>query len=187
MRISTLAAVVALTLAAATLGCSGKSPTAPESIIPAGTHQSAISAVTGKGTGAGGVSVTPKAIAAATFAADIVVSIQQAKPNTTYFIQRAPEIGRTLGSDGICQRALGVPPWSAADPAAAAFLSFQIPNPGPSATLTTSATGSATRTFEFLAPTIPAGTLFDVMFRLVDNETAPTLELRSGCFTVTVK
>lgn len=186
MRISTLAAVVALTLAAATLGCSGKSPIAPESIlIPPGTHQSAISAVTG--TGAGGVSVTPKAIAVATFAADIVVSIQQAKPNTTYFIQRAPEIGRTLGSDGICQRALGTPPWSAADPAATAFLSFQIPNPGPSATLTTSATGSATRTFEFLAPTIAAGTLFDVMFRLVDSETAPTLELRSGCFTVTVK
>ncbi len=183
MRISTLAAVVALTLAAATLGCSGKPPTAPD--IPAGTHQSAISAVTGRG--AGGVSVTPKAIAAATFAADIVVSIQQAKPNTTYFIQRAPEIGRTLGSDGICQRALGVPPWSAADPAAAAFLSFQVPNPGPSATLTTSATGSATMTFEFLAPTIPAGTVFDVMFRLVDNETSPTLELRSGCFTVTVK
>jgi len=41
--------------------------------------------------------------------------------------------------------------------------------------------------FEFLAATIPAGTLFDVMFRLVGNETAATLDLRSGCFTVTVK
>ncbi len=186
MRLSILAAVLAQALAVVTLGCGGKSPTAPDPIvIPAGTHKSAINAVTG--TGAGGVSVTPKAIAAATFDADIVVSIQQAKPNTVYFIQRAPEIGRTLGSDGVCQRALGVSPWSAADSAAPAFVSFQIPNPGPSATLTTSATGSATMAFEFLAPTIPAGTVFDVMFRLVDNETAPTLELRSGCFIVTVK
>ncbi len=186
MRLSLLAAVLALTLAAVTIGCGKKSPTAPDPIvIPGGTHQSAINAVTG--TGAGGVSVTPKAIATATFAADIVVSIQQARPNTVYFIQRAPEIGRTLGSDTVCKRALGISPWSAVDPAAPAFLSFQIPNPGPSATLTTSATGSATMTFEFLAPTIPAGTLFDVMFRLVDNETSPTLELRSGCFTVTVK
>ena len=186
MRLSILAAVHTLIFAAVTLGCGGNSPTAPDPIVvPAGTHQSAISAVTG--TGAGGVSVTPKAIASATFAADIVVSIQQAKPNTTYFIQRAPEIGRTLGSDGVCQRALGMPPWSAADPAAPAFLSFQIPNPGPSATLTTSARGSATMTFEFLAPTIPAGTVFDVMFRLVDNETSPTIELRSGCFSVTVR
>ena len=186
MRFSILDAALALTFAAVTLGCGGKSPTAPDPIVtPAGTHQSAINAVAG--TGAGGVSVTPKAIAAATFHADIVVSIQQARPNTTYFIQRAPEIGRTLGSDGLCQRALGISPWSAADPAAPAFLSFQIPNPGPSATLTTSATGSATMAFEFLAPTIPAGTVFDVMFRLVDNETSPTLDLRSGCFTVTVK
>ena len=181
IRAATLALVVAVTL-----GCGGKSPTAPDPVVlPAGTHQSAINGLTG--TGAGGVSVTPKAIATATFAADIVVSIQQAKPNTVYFIQRAPEIGRTLGSDGVCQRALGISPWSAADPAAPAFLSFQIPNPGPSATLTTSATGSATMTFEFLAPMIPAGTVFDVMFRLVDNETSPTLDLRSGCFTVTVK
>lgn len=185
MPLSICATVLALTVAI-TLGCGGKSPTAPDPVvIPAGTHQSAINPVTG--TGAGGVSVTPKAIATATFAADIVVSIQKAKPNTVYFIQRAPEIGRTLGSDTVCQRALGISPWSAVDPAAPAFVSFQIPNPGPSATLTTSATGSATMTFEFLAPTIPAGTVFDVMFRLVDNETSPTLELRSGCFTVTVK
>lgn len=186
MRFTFAVAALVITLAAGTLGCSGKTPTGPDAIvIPPGTHQASISAIAG--TGAGGVSVTPKSIAAGTFDADIVVSLQGAKPNTTYFVQRAPEIGRTLGSDGVCQRALGLSPWSAADAAAPAFISFQIPNPGPSAALTTSATGSGTLAFEFLAPTIPAGTLFDVMFRLVDNERAPTLELRSACFTVTVK
>jgi hypothetical protein len=153
--------------------------------IPAGTYQSAIAALTG--TGVGGVSVTPKAIASATFDADISVNISQARPNTTFFVQRAPEIGRALGADGICQRAAGASPWSSADPAAPSFVTFQAPNAGPSVTMTTSATGSGSLTFEFLAPTISAGTLFDVMFRLVDNESAPTTELRSGCFTVTVK
>ena len=56
-----------------------------------------------------------------------------------------------------------------------------------SATLATAANGTGTAIFEFRAPAIPAGTLFDVMFRLVDSESAPTTELRSGCFTVTVK
>ena len=80
----------------------GSSPVAPNPVaaVPAGTHQSAITALTG--TGVGGVSVSPKAIADATFDADISINISQARPNTTYFVQRAPEIGRTLGSDGIC-------------------------------------------------------------------------------------
>jgi len=49
------------------------------------------------------------------------------------------------------------------------------------------ANGTGFANFEFRAPTIPAGTVFDVMFRLVDSETAPATELRSGCFTVTAK
>lgn len=165
----------------------GGSPTSPDPVttIPAGTHQSAI--VMLSGAVAGGVSVTPKSIGAGTFAADISVRIEEARPNTTYFVQRSPEIGRTLGSDGVCQRALGLSPWSSADPAAPAFITFQMPNSGPAVTMTTSTTGSASMTFEFFAPTITAGTMFDVMFRLVDSELAPTAELRSGCFTVLVK
>lgn len=178
--------VVTLALTVPLAHCGGKSPAAPTANpIPGGTHQASITAVSG--TGGGGVSVTPKAIPAATFAADISIAIGAARPNTTYIVQRAPEIGRALGSDGICQRAAGQSPWSAADPPAPAFMTFQNPNPGPNVTMTTSATGNATLTFEFLAPAIVAGTVFDVMFRLVDNEAAPTLELRSGCFTVTVK
>jgi hypothetical protein len=151
--------------------------------MPAGTYQSAIAA--GSGTGIGGVSVSPQAIPAGTFDALISLRVAQARPNTTYFVQRAPEIGRSLGADGICQRALGVSPWSPLDPPAPAFITFPLATS--LATMTTTASGTASLDFEFQAPTILAGTSFDVMFRLVDNETAPTMELRSGCFTVLVK
>ena len=142
-----------------------------------------MTAVSGPGTG--GVSVTPKAIPEGSFAADISVLIAGARPDTTYIVQRAPEIGRALGSDGVCQRALGVSPWSAADPPAPAFVTFPLGTGV--AIVPTAANGTGTVNFEFRAPTIPAGTVFDVMFRLVDSETAPTTELRSGCFTVTAK
>jgi hypothetical protein len=165
-------------------GC-GESPTAPTSpTVPPGTHQSRLSATLG--TGEGGVSVSPQRIPAATFAANISIRIDRARPSTTYIVQRAPEIGRALASDGVCQRALGTAPWSAADPPAPAFVTFPGASTGSVVSVTTSSTGSASLDFEFQAPTIPAGTVFDVMFRLVDNESTPTVEIRSGCFTVTV-
>ena len=33
-----------------------------------------------------------------------------------YFLQRAAEVGRENGTDGVCQRADGLPPWSPGDP-----------------------------------------------------------------------
>jgi hypothetical protein len=69
------------------------------------------------------------------------VRLAQARPNTTYVVQRAPEIGRTLGSDGICQRSLGLSPWSPLDPPAPAFVTF--PLSGSSATVTTTTAGAA--------------------------------------------
>jgi hypothetical protein len=179
--------IVAATVVAAAgwlvSACTSSSTSPTEIPIPDGTHRSAITTVTGPGSG--GVSVTPKAIPEGTFAADISLLIGNARPNATYVIQRAPEIGRALAADGMCQRALGQSPWSSADPAAPAFVAFALAS-GP-ATLTTGANGTGWTNFEFRAPTIPAGTVFDVMFRLVDNETSPTTDLRSGCFTVTVK
>jgi hypothetical protein len=175
----TLAAVVACTA----VNCTS-SPASPGAVpIPAGIHRSAIASVTGPGSG--GVSVSPKSIPEGTFAADISLLIADARPSATYVIQRAPEIGRALAADGVCQRALGLAPWSAADPPAPAFVTFALAT-GP-ATLTTAANGTGVANFEFRAPTIPAGTVFDVMFRLVDSEVAATTELRSGCFTVTAK
>lgn len=168
-------------LAASLATCS--SPTAPDPIdIPAGTHRSMLSAVTGTGTG--GVSVTPRSIPEGTFYAEMKVLVQRARANTTYFVQRAPEVGRASAVDGVCQRAAGMSPWGPSDPPAPAFLTFMdgaMPH-----TITMDRSGNGSMDFTFAAPTTPAGTVFDVMFRLVDNVDAPTLEIRSGCFTVTV-
>ncbi|MDB4892123.1 MAG: hypothetical protein JWL61_3978 [Gemmatimonadetes bacterium] len=169
----------------ACLACGGTDSTTPQTpLIPAGTVQAPlVSADIG---GGGGVSVTAKAIPDGYFDADIAVHVVNARPSTTYIVQRAPEIGRALGNDGICQRALGLAPWSSADVAAPAFVSF--PQTGATAPVmfTTSATGEGTVNFEFKVPTIPSGTRFDVMFRLLNDMTSPTSIFQSACFTVTV-
>jgi hypothetical protein len=178
---------MALIGATALLMACNHNPSGPDtSGPPEGTHQSLITAVTGGGSG--GVSVSPVPIASRTFDAVIRIRVQGARANATYYVQRAPEVGRANGADGTCQRALGQAPWSAADPPAASFITFPIPtSPGPLVALTTLADGSGSIEFEFGAPGIPAGTNFDVMFRLVDDVNAPAAELRSGCFTVTAK
>ena len=169
-------------------GCSSTDATRPVvpvvPIIPAGTHQATLVNTAGKE--AGGLSVSPKIVPEGGFGATIVVHVLNGRPSTTYTVQRAPEIGRVLGADGSCQRALGLAPWSSADPAAAAFLSFVPTGSSTPITLMTSSTGEGTLTFEFRAPTIPVGTRFDVMFRLLDDLSAPTSVLLSSCFTVTV-
>jgi len=166
-------------------GCNSSDAAGPEvSVIPAGTHRATF--VNADGKAAGGVSVSPKTAAEGGFAADIVVRLLNGRPSTTYTVQRAPEIGRALSADGSCQRALGLAPWSSADPAAAAFLTF-VPTGGSTpVTVTTSSTSEGTLTFDFRAPTIPVGTRFDVMFRLLDDLSAPTSVVLSACFTVTV-
>src|SRR5947209_2887012 len=116
---------------------------------PAGTHESALSNLGGAGTG--GVSVTPHAIPQAYFSADIKVRIHGAKPNTVYTVQRAPEIGRASGSDGVCQRALGIAPWSPSDPPAAAFVTFTQSDGTTPFTMTTTAAGDGTLDFSFTA------------------------------------
>lgn len=167
-----------------TLACNGGGITAPAELDPPGTHQSVLAGL--GGAGGGGVSVTPRAVPEGSFVADIKVRVRQGRPNTSYTIQRAPEVGRALGSDGSCQRALGLAPWSSADAPAAAFLSFTQPASTTPITLTTNASGDGSADFEFRAPMIPAGTRFDVMFRLLDDTAAPTSTFVSGCFTVTV-
>jgi hypothetical protein len=136
------------------------------------------------GIGSGMVNVTPTAAVDDSFSAQINVSVHGAPPNTTFYVQRAPEIGRANGADGICQRAAGVPPWGAPAPN---FVTFPLPSSGPLVTLQTSEGGSGAVHIDFVAPTIPDGTRFDVMFRVVDSLTSPTIELRTDCFTVTVK
>jgi hypothetical protein len=182
------------------LACGGtESPTAPSSSLspplgPQGivsnrssqlasrTHGEQLTAVIGVGSGI--VNVTSTAAVDGSFSAQINVNVHDAPPNTTFYVQRAPEIGRANSADGICQRAAGLPPWGAPAPN---FVTFPLPAAGPLVTLQTSEGGSGSVHIDFVAPTISDGTQFDVMFRLVDSLTSPTNELRTGCFTVTVK
>jgi hypothetical protein len=167
------------------LACHGRDVTAPGTpVIPPGSFQAPLASA--DVAGSGGVSVTTKAIPEGYFDADIAVHVVNARPSTTYVVQRAPEVGRALGSDGICQRALGLAPWSSADPPALAFVSFVLPGATSPVTLTTSASGEGAVTFEFKVPTVPTGTRFDVMFRLLNDVNAPTSMFQSSCFTVTV-
>lgn len=135
------------------------------------------------GTGSGIVKVTPTA-ADGGFSAQINVTIHGAPPNSTFYVQRAPEVGRANGADGVCQRAAGLPPWG---PPAPNFVTFPLPSTGPLTVLQTSPGGAGSVHLDFDAAAIADGTDFDVMFRLVDDLTNPTNDLRTGCFTVTVK
>jgi hypothetical protein len=140
-------------------------------------------------TGFAGISVTPKAIPEGTFTADISVRLVGLKANTTYLVQRAQEGvgGRPLGGDGICQRSLSLFPWSPSDAPALAFQTVPLPSAGPLITVTTAANGDGSLDFEFRTLMILAGTTNDVMYRLIDNDAAPTTELRSACMTIVAR
>lgn len=164
---------------------SGQLALAPSAMaVPSGgrTHGERLTAI--HGTGSGIVNVTPTAAVDGSFSAQINVAVHSAPPNTTFYVQRAPEIGRANGADGVCQRAAGAAPWG---PPAPNFVTFPLPDAGPLVTLQTSDGGAATVHIDFAAGAIADGTAFDVMFRLVDDLTAPANELRTGCFTVVVK
>jgi hypothetical protein len=152
------------------------------SLAASTTHGEQLTAVVGIGSGI--VNVTATAAVDGTFSAQLNVNVHGAPPNTTFYVQRAPEVGRANGADGICQRAAGLPPWG---PPAPNFVTFPMPAAGPLVTLQTSEGGAGAVHIDFAAATISDGTQFDVMFRLVDSLTSPTNELRTGCFTVTVK
>jgi len=198
-RFLPLAFGVVLYAGAAACGTAPGSPTAPTGTLGVSlgsqgfgsnasirsattTHGQKLTAVVGIGSGI--VNVTPTAAADGSFSAQINVNVHGAPPNTTFFVQRAPEIGRPNSADGVCQRAAGVAPWG---PPAPNFVTFPLPATGPLVTLQTSAGGSGTVHIDFGAATILDGTQFDVMFRLVDDLTSPTNDLRTGCFTVSVK
>jgi len=198
-RFLPLAFGVVLPVCVVACGSAPDSPTAPTATVAAPfgsqglgstsairsvgtTHGQELTAVLGVGSGI--VNVTPTAAADGSFSAQINVNVHGAPPNTTFFVQRAPEIGRPNGADGVCQRAAGAAPWG---PPAPNFVTFPLPATGPLVTLQTSEGGSGSVHINFEALTILDGTQFDVMFRLVDDLTSPTNDLRTGCFTVTVK
>jgi hypothetical protein len=201
MSVSRLSLVLVSGIALALAACAqSPSPSAPSGAAVVGAGQSAseqgtpdqatatthgedLTAVLGFGSGT--VNVTPTAAVSGSFSAQINVNVHGAPPNTTFYVQRAPEIGRPLSSDGICQRALHLDPWIT--PPAPSFVTFAQPGGGPLFTLRTSPGGAGAAHLDFRVPTILDGTRFDVMFRLVDDLLNPVSELRTGCFTVDVK
>lgn len=167
-------------------GCT--SPTEPDPFgVPPGTHQSELIAVVG--TGSGGTSVTSVASTGGGFTGTMRFRVR-AKADTTYFVQRAADLGRVGVDDGVCQRADGLSPWSPADPPfpGQAFVTFPRPlDPtGPLVVLTTDGRGEGSLDYNFDTPQITRGTRFDLRMRLVDDENAPTSDLRSGCMTIVV-
>lgn len=164
---------------------------------PPGTAQASLYVVSGPGTcatadSAGATSVTAQANGGS-FAATIRILVKGAKPNTAYFIQRAPEFpSNPTSADGSCQRADGLPPWAPPNFGAGLWVTFPKPNTdqGPVKTIATDAAGDASIEFAFFSPGIKSGTKFDVAMRLVDVDIAGaagfTTELRSGCMTITV-
>ena len=67
------------------------------------------------------------------------------------------------------------------------FQTVPLPNTGPLISVTTLSSGDGSLDFEFRTLMILAGTTNDVMYRLVDNDVAPTTELRSACMTITAQ
>ena len=148
-------------------------------------HRSTMRAASGRGVGLANVRALPNP----TFSADITVVLVGVAPNTTYTLQRAPEVGRPLATDRICQRANEQFPWeqpnSPGFPPAPAYPTFVLPTTPPTnVTLTTNKWGVGHARFHFEAPTIPAGAAFDVQFRAIDlTGAAPSIV--SDCFQVT--
>jgi hypothetical protein len=137
------------------------------------------------GSGLGTVNVTATAEGAG-FTAQITVNAHGLAPNTTYFVQRSPDFPvPPWTTNGVCERAAGIfPPGVPAT--SPLWITFPTPNPGPPVTIETSPGGAGATSFAFDLPAA-AELAFDVMFRVVDNTTAPTRELRTPCFTVTPK
>ena len=107
----------------------------------------------------------------------LTVSVQGVSPNTVLYVRRAGDFGLTGGqqADGICQRA-------------AAGLFGPVPGPdGVAVTLETSAGGAGTAHVHLYGTS--EGNTLDAVFRLVDAlpPAVPTVDLRTPCFTFTVK
>jgi hypothetical protein len=187
--------------------CSADRPTAPSSrpddeAVGQAANLSATSVhgrgwlqlVSVSGPGRGRIRATPieHPTTPGNFAVHIEIEVRRAPPNTTYLIQRAPEVNPPFGinattTDGFCQRGLDIPPWSTVTPPRpASFLTFPVTVPPPSVpqlvTLTTDEKGRGELEFDFAAGApFPA---FDVMFRLLEDSPAPRSVLISECTTM---
>ena len=109
--------------------------------------------------------------------AQLTVSVHGVTPNTLLYVRRAGDLGLPGGqqTDGICQRA-------------DAGLFGPLPAPdGTPVTLETSPGGSGTTHVHLYG--MSEGNRLDAVFRVVDAlpPAVPTIDLRTPCFTFTVK
>lgn len=173
MRFASQYLFTAVMTAASVAACSSDgtaSITASPTLAVSGGATHAIALVARLGTGTGAVNVTPTAEDQGTFHVQGEVHIRGAAPNTTYLVQRAPDL---KVADGACTG-----PW----------ISFPIPNAGPLVTLTTSPSGAGAAHFELaVGGAFSSGTPFNVRFRVIDALVNTTSELVSDCVTVVVK
>jgi hypothetical protein len=168
--------------------CSGKvapSPTGPS--IGASAAESGIGANGGPGlpfiavvgTGSGRFNLVHTESDRKGFTGDsqLTISVEGVSPNTVLYLRRAGDLGLPGGqqADGVCQRA-------------AAGLFGPVPLPeGGFVTLETSAGGSAAAHVHFYGT--GEGNRLDSLWQLVDAlpPASPTVDLRTPCFTFTVK
>jgi hypothetical protein len=161
-----------------------RSPTEPST--GATVHQSATAPANGLplipvvGTGSGTFNIPHTASDRGGFTGDsqLTISVHGVSPNTVLYVQRAGDIGLPGGqqADGVCQRAI-------------AGLFGPVPHPeGGTVILETSPGGAGAVHVHFFGPT-PDGTTIDTTYRLVDAlpPAVPTVDLRTPCFTFTIK
>ncbi len=143
-----------------------------------GTH-SDLTALTGQGSGI--VEVSPTSKDQPIFDVEGTANIHDALPSTTYRVARAVDRSDIGHADGVCpSRSSSSPSWRAV--------------PADGGLLSTSNGGAGALHFEIHpAPPTPfvSGVTFDVQWQVIKVNPDGTLdrsqELRSDCFTVTVK
>lgn len=142
-------------------------------------------AITGPGHGQFRGTRIPHTTTPGNFAIHVEAKLRGAKANTTYILQRAPDTFSPPGppagfdlatlTDGSCQRALAIAPWTTLVPAPAAFVSW-------TPTLVTDKHGNGDIDFNFEAAfPLPD---FDVMFRVIESGVAPKSVFLTECTTL---
>ena len=178
--------MVAGLLAAACSGKASLSPTAPsDAASGAGSAIGAnggpglpLIAVAGTGSGRFNLVHTESDRGGFTGDSQLTISVTGVPPNTVLYVRRAGDLGLPGGqqADGICQRA-------------DAGLFGPVPGPGGVGivTLETSEGGSGATHVHFSGT--GEGNTLDSVWRLVDAlpPAVPTVDLRTPCFTFTVK
>ena len=181
-----------LGMAGAAIGCSEiNDPVRPSRLSSDGgatsfsaskspSHGLPLIAITGSGSGI--VNVTANARGGFTANTQDAINVHGVTADTVLYVRAAADVGLPGGqqADGVCQRA-----------ALGQFQPLLAYPGGPPAILETS-TGGAGAThvvFGITNPFVPEGGSLDLTLRLVDAlpPTAPTIDLRTPCFTLEIK